>query len=134
MEDRRKRPSGDLFETFSAAETANAPKKRKIRKGTLSCWECKRRKIRCTFAAPTDTICDGCRSRQTRCISQEFHDDAALPNKKVDRLSRVESLVEQLVNQGGCEKSDILTRNQRGQENRQAAVNSLIVLFTRALC
>ncbi|KAF3405496.1 putative transcription factor [Talaromyces pinophilus] len=118
MEDPRKRPSGDLFETFSAAETANAPKKRKVRKGTLSCWECKRRKIRCTFAALTDAICDGCRSRQTRCISQEFYDEVALPNKKVDRLSRVESLVEQLVN--GKERSGMLASGQPGQGNTSA--------------
>lgn len=123
MENRRKRPNGDLFETCSAAETSNAPKKRKIRKGTLSCWECKRRKIRCTFAAPTDTICDGCRSRQTSCVSQEFHDEVALPTRKVDRLSRVESLVEQLVSRSGKERSGML--GQPGQANTPSAVSNL---------
>lgn len=128
MEDRRKRSSGDLFETCSAAETANAPKKRKVRKGTLSCWECKRRKIRCTFAALTDTICDGCRSRQTRCISQEFHDEVALPSKKVDRLSRVESLVEQLFN--GKEKSGMLASGQPGQGNTSVVCHLSVSLHT----
>ncbi|KXJ85764.1 hypothetical protein Micbo1qcDRAFT_237333 [Microdochium bolleyi] len=62
-------------------------KRRRIRKGTVSCWECKRRKTRCTYAAsestsistaaahasePRDGRCDGCRSRGTDCISQEF--------------------------------------------------------------
>ncbi|KAK8067243.1 hypothetical protein PG997_013990 [Apiospora hydei] len=51
------------------------PKRRKIRKGTQSCWECKRRKVRCTYASPADSICDGCRSRRTKCVSQEFDDD-----------------------------------------------------------
>ncbi|CAH0051868.1 unnamed protein product [Clonostachys solani] len=61
-------------------DTAATPsrKRRKIRKGTQSCWECKRRKIRCTFAAPADTTCDGCRSRRTKCVSQEFDDESAL--------------------------------------------------------
>ncbi|OTB02567.1 hypothetical protein M426DRAFT_62001 [Hypoxylon sp. CI-4A] len=71
-------------------------KRRKVRKGTQSCWECKRRKTRCTFAAPTDSICDGCRSRQTRCISQVFHDEVPYTSKNNDRLDRMESLVEQV--------------------------------------
>ncbi|KAK8031984.1 hypothetical protein PG990_001718 [Apiospora arundinis] len=58
-------------------ESGPQPKRRKIRKGTQSCWECKRRKVRCTYARPTDSICDGCRSRHTECISQEFEDDAS---------------------------------------------------------
>lgn len=53
------------------------PKRRNIRKGTLSCWECKRRKTRCTFATSTSTVCDGCRSRQTKCLSQEYYDEPA---------------------------------------------------------
>ncbi|KAK8041080.1 hypothetical protein PG994_014087 [Apiospora phragmitis] len=50
-------------------------KRRKIRKGTQSCWECKRRKVRCTFVASADSTCDGCRSRRTNCVSQEFDDN-----------------------------------------------------------
>ncbi|KAK6498291.1 hypothetical protein TWF481_010882 [Arthrobotrys musiformis] len=50
---------------------------RKVRKGTQSCWECKRRKIRCTFATPRNSVCDGCKSRQTRCIGQEYEDETA---------------------------------------------------------
>ncbi|KAL6818035.1 hypothetical protein GGI42DRAFT_309221 [Trichoderma sp. SZMC 28013] len=67
------------------------PKRRKIRKGTQSCWECKRRKIRCTFAAPTETVCDGCRSRRVKCISQEYYDDAPLissPDKRGKGLDK----------------------------------------------
>ncbi|EED19054.1 conserved hypothetical protein [Talaromyces stipitatus ATCC 10500] len=109
MDDQRKRPA--------AAETSNVPKKRKIRKGTQSCWECKRRKIRCTFTAPTDIICDGCRSRQTRCISQEFPDELALASR-VDRLGRVESLVEELVKRSGVDALNTL-RGQSDQANTQ---------------
>ncbi|KAK2810328.1 hypothetical protein FQN50_003059 [Emmonsiellopsis sp. PD_5] len=56
----------------SSAAEATPLKRRKVRKGTQSCWECKRRKTRCTFAAPTETVCDGCRSRRTKCVGQEF--------------------------------------------------------------
>ncbi|OTA94729.1 hypothetical protein M434DRAFT_382830 [Hypoxylon sp. CO27-5] len=94
--------------------TPNMTRRRKIRKGTQSCWECKRRKIRCTFAAATDVICDGCKSRQTRCISQEFHDEVML-GKRVDRLSRMESLVEQLVKQNNAGVPVTLQRDEPHQ-------------------
>ncbi|KAK4206881.1 hypothetical protein QBC37DRAFT_434316 [Rhypophila decipiens] len=93
----------------------NAPRK-KIRKGTTSCWECKRRKVRCLFTATDPTpssvlgpiSCDGCKRRGTACISQEFPDvSASAPNNlnpADDRLGRVEALVEQLVR-----RSDIPT-------------------------
>ncbi|ATY63675.1 C6 zinc finger domain containing [Cordyceps militaris] len=72
--------------------------RRKVRKGTQSCWECKRRKIRCTFAAPTDAVCDGCKSRQTRCVGQEYEDEETPPaGRKADRLRRMESIIEDLV-------------------------------------
>ncbi|KAI6084914.1 hypothetical protein F4821DRAFT_261450 [Hypoxylon rubiginosum] len=99
-----------------APERSNAPKRRKVRKGTQSCWECKRRKIRCTFAAPTDAICDGCKSRHTKCISQEYHDDAVLASRKADRLSRVESLVEGLVSRSNTDMADTLRRDHSGQD------------------
>lgn len=64
-----------MAEAISGLDTAaKSPplKRRKIRKGTQSCWECKRRKIRCTFASPNESVCDGCRSRKVNCISQHF--------------------------------------------------------------
>ncbi|KEF57114.1 uncharacterized protein A1O9_07304 [Exophiala aquamarina CBS 119918] len=76
-------------------ERSGTPKRRKIRKGTQSCWECKRRKIRCTFNAPTEAICDGCRSRQTRCISQEFCEERIPISKEVNRLNQAEDSFEQ---------------------------------------
>ncbi|OKL62328.1 hypothetical protein UA08_02282 [Talaromyces atroroseus] len=106
----------------TATEEASAvPKRRKVRKGTQSCWECKRRKIRCTFATPTETICDGCRSRRTKCISQKFHDEAAQATRKVDRLSRMESLVEELVNRSSVHTPGLLHQVRPDQnENIQS--------------
>ncbi|KAI1409446.1 hypothetical protein F5Y13DRAFT_203344 [Hypoxylon sp. FL1857] len=96
--------------------------KRKVRKGTQSCWECKRRKIRCTFAAPRDSICDGCRSRRTRCISQEFHEEAPLASRKADRLSRVEALVEQLVERNSADLPNRSRRDGQHQDEEPQSV------------
>ncbi|CAD0106611.1 unnamed protein product, partial [Aureobasidium uvarum] len=52
-------------------EPDRSPKRRKIRKGTQSCWECKRRKVRCIS---TENICQNCRRRGTACISQDLPD------------------------------------------------------------
>ncbi|KAL3441657.1 hypothetical protein BJX65DRAFT_313563 [Aspergillus insuetus] len=43
---------------------------RKVRKGTHSCRECRRRKVRCTFASSKDPICITCHRRGTECVSQ----------------------------------------------------------------
>ncbi|EPE02889.1 c6 zinc finger domain-containing protein [Ophiostoma piceae UAMH 11346] len=104
----------------SAAAGGRSPKRRKIRKGTHSCWACKRKKIRCTFSTPdgepidldtldnpsealVDVVCDGCRRRGTPCVSQELPETAALSaaanhSRQVDdRLGRMEALVEMLI-------------------------------------
>ncbi|CAK7265160.1 hypothetical protein SEPCBS57363_001439 [Sporothrix epigloea] len=83
-------------------------RRRKVRKGTHSCWECRRRKIRCQYASPDDIICIGCQARGSPCRSQEFADETPLPSqlqeqqqapeKKVaQRLERLESMMEQLM-------------------------------------
>ncbi|CAM1511837.1 Fc.00g093500.m01.CDS01 [Cosmosporella sp. VM-42] len=79
----------------TSLEREREPKRRRVRKGTQSCWECKRRKIRCTFAAPSNAICDGCRRRGSSCVSQEFPDEPSSA-KLEDRLGRVEELLERL--------------------------------------
>jgi hypothetical protein len=62
----RAAPSHDAFLT----------KRRKVRKGTHSCWECKRRKMKCAFDPHiASSSCNGCRQRGSPCISQEFVDD-----------------------------------------------------------
>ncbi|KAI1923053.1 hypothetical protein LOZ52_001207 [Ophidiomyces ophidiicola] len=45
--------------------------RKKMRKGTKSCVECRRRKIRCTFSAVRPDRCNECFSRGFRCIDQE---------------------------------------------------------------
>lgn len=93
LESRARRNGADL-------ESPEA-KRRKIRKGTRSCWECKRRKIRCNFGSAADTVCIGCQRRGTHCLSQEYPEEASRPAEKNqqigDRIVRVEALIEQLV-------------------------------------
>lgn len=94
--------------------TESDPKRRKIRKGTKSCWECKKRKMKCVYADPNspadaDAICIGCQQRGSKCVSQEFEfvdrrENAGHRERKgrhsgkdKDRVARVEALVEQLI-------------------------------------
>ncbi|KAL4993157.1 hypothetical protein BDV10DRAFT_198543 [Aspergillus recurvatus] len=77
-----------------ADEAAPSAKRRRVRKGTRSCWECKRRKIRCLFAAPDDVTCIGCHHRRALCVSQEMPEDlspATKGNRHLsDRIARIE--------------------------------------------
>ena len=81
---------------FRPADDQPEPKRRKVRKGTQSCWECRRRKVRCTFTTSTGSVCDGCKRRNATCISQEFADEAKGPEgtqEVDDGLNRLESTV-----------------------------------------
>ncbi|KAI1260950.1 hypothetical protein F5Y18DRAFT_419807 [Xylariaceae sp. FL1019] len=74
-------------------------KRRRVRKGTRSCWECRRRKIRCQYASEEASICTGCESRDTNCVSQEFADEQTPTSERriTQRLGRVEEMLEKLV-------------------------------------
>ncbi|KAK8134344.1 hypothetical protein PG984_006356 [Apiospora sp. TS-2023a] len=51
-------------------------RRRRLRKGTHSCWECKRRKMRCVFDPTTcATACKGCERRGSPCVGQEFPEE-----------------------------------------------------------
>ncbi|KAJ5833436.1 hypothetical protein N7474_001747 [Penicillium riverlandense] len=77
------------------------PPRKKIRKGTRSCWECKHRKVRCHFASDGDRSCRECLVRGLLCRTQDLpkpenprESDRASLN---DRLARVESLLERFM-------------------------------------
>lgn len=74
-------------------------KRKRLRKGTHSCWSCKRRKVRCAFASETDITCIACRRRDTKCISQELPEELNHTEESSDRINRVEALLNQLVKQ-----------------------------------
>lgn len=91
------------------AENPPPIKRRKIRRGTQSCWECKRRKIRCTFVTPKESVCDGCRSRKVKCIGQQFGDAAVERHSKTDDRGRAETVAERVptLNGGDLVNSEI---------------------------
>lgn len=76
-------------------------KRRKIRKGTRSCWECKRRKIRCIFASSHDVTCLGCQRRRATCVSQDMPEElspARKGNRHLgERIARVEDFMNELL-------------------------------------
>ena len=81
---------------ISLIQEASA-KRRKVRKGTRSCWECKRRKIRCIFASPNDATCLGCQRRRATCVSQDMPEELSPPktgNRHLSlRIARVEDFM-----------------------------------------
>ncbi|KAM0354387.1 hypothetical protein ACHAPU_001431 [Fusarium lateritium] len=84
---------------LAEADDLSAPKRRKLRKGTQSCWECKRRKAKCIFADSSE-VCDFCKRRGTDCVSQEVAEKPPPPGSNkhiVDRLGEVEALVQHLL-------------------------------------
>lgn len=58
------------------------PKQNKVRKGTHSCWECRRRKVKCVFATPTDARCIICQRRDSTCTSQSADSPFNTPQNK----------------------------------------------------
>ena len=81
----------------------NSPKRRKIRKGTRSCWECKRRKVKCIFSCEKEVVCLNCQRRGSKCISQDLPEEQSSEASPFngsqhldDRLGRVEQLLNNL--------------------------------------
>jgi hypothetical protein len=56
-------------------------KRRKVRKGTFSCWECKRRKMKCIPGSLTVFPCKSCQRRGSYCVSQEFPEETWSPEQ-----------------------------------------------------
>ncbi|KAJ9139146.1 C6 zinc finger domain containing protein [Pleurostoma richardsiae] len=79
-------------------------RKRSLRRGTHSCWACKRRKEKCSF--DDGDVCTGCLRRGTRCVSQHFADDdaqatanSATATGTGTRLQRIEDMIAQLTSE-----------------------------------
>ncbi|EEP78532.1 predicted protein [Uncinocarpus reesii 1704] len=86
------------------------PPRKKLRKGTKSCVECRRRKIRCKFNASRPGRCDECFSRGVSCVDQENapvesykpHHRGTEPSYSLrERVAVLEDTVEKLVKQLG---------------------------------
>ncbi|KAJ5199152.1 hypothetical protein N7491_000288 [Penicillium cf. griseofulvum] len=77
-----------------------AAKRRKVRKGTHSCWECRRRKVKCTFSSPGDAICITCHRRGTKCISQVILDGLEMAESDTGDAQQDAVINRRLVEQG----------------------------------
>ncbi|KAJ5097477.1 hypothetical protein N7456_008198 [Penicillium angulare] len=89
----------DLHRTSAPPEDQQPPRK-KIRKGTRSCWECKHRKVRCHFVSDGDQSCRECLARGTICQSQDLPEPTFRESDRAslgDRIGRVESLLEKVL-------------------------------------
>jgi hypothetical protein len=84
----------NLHARVSPMKDGQRHKMRKVRKGTQSCWECKRRKIRCIFTSSNEAVCESCKRRATKCIGQELPDEQSLGVEQ--RLDRMEAILEQM--------------------------------------
>lgn len=71
-----------------------------MRKGTHSCLECRRRKIRCNYE-PNATTCTRCISKRLNCVEQEYGDAKALGADKRksmrERTSELEGMITQIL-------------------------------------
>ncbi|KAL7928264.1 hypothetical protein V8C35DRAFT_245373 [Trichoderma chlorosporum] len=94
---------------------------RKVRKGTRSCWECRRRKMKCIFDSPADAACVGCQRRGAKCIDQQFPEQVSTTLERSlqigDRVMKVEAQIEQLLKTiSHNSTSDSCSRCARAQE------------------
>ena len=94
-------PNTSIGRDGGSLSQGSSAKRRKVRKGTRSCWECKRRKIKCIFASANDNTCVFCFRRRTSCVSQELPEELSPARKSNrflgDRISRVEDLMKEVL-------------------------------------
>ena len=85
---------------------AQGPPRKKMRKGTKSCLECRRRKIKCTFEQSRPAICNECFARGSTCIDQEHGEIQPPPSSTSaeqsyslrERVTQLEGLVREVLN------------------------------------
>ncbi|KAJ5130719.1 uncharacterized protein N7515_006758 [Penicillium bovifimosum] len=107
------------------------PARKRMRKGTKSCTECRRRKIRCTVNPDRPGYCNECRSRGTKCVDQEHivitpplsgnRQSPQLverPYSLRERVTHLENIVEGLMKR--LDRSDSSTSSHERRETDQS--------------
>lgn len=83
-----------------------------MRKGTRSCYECRKRKVRCIFGK-NSPVCEGCALRGKRCIEQnrDLLQDQGLESKESlkERVVRLEAILQASANQSKCRRNPQLS-------------------------
>ncbi|KAF7157293.1 hypothetical protein CNMCM5623_001416 [Aspergillus felis] len=99
-------------------------KRRRVRKGTRSCWECKRRKIRCIFSSPDDVACIGCQHRRAPCVSQDMPEDLSPARKGnrhlSERIAKVEDFIKDFVARKHAAEGDPLQDRHLNQQKSRS--------------
>lgn len=113
------------------SDHAQGPLRKKMRKGTKSCLECRRRKIKCTFEAGRPACCNECYARGSTCIDQEHGDMqtyAASTSEQSsyslrERVSQLEDLVKQVLHRlpERAEETPTTNEQDKSQVDTQAA-------------
>src|SRR6201995_2076224 len=87
------------------SEHGQGPPRKKMRKGTKSCLECRRRKIKGNFEPGRPAVCNECYARGSTCIDQEHGDIQTYTQSASEqssyslreRVSQLEDLVKQVL-------------------------------------
>ncbi|KAI4183802.1 MAG: hypothetical protein L6R41_005181 [Letrouitia leprolyta] len=86
--------------TTPSSESSDSHPRKRMRKGTHSCLECRRRKIRCIFE-PDASTCNRCIHKGQSCTQQEYGDAKAMgadKRKSVrERTSELEGMINQIL-------------------------------------
>jgi Fungal Zn(2)-Cys(6) binuclear cluster domain len=97
------------MDTDDAPQSSPPGPRKGMRRGTHSCFECRRRKIRCIFAKDS-TVCEGCAARGKRCTEQrrELLQEAALDTRESlrERVARLEAIIQASSSDGGRVTAD----------------------------
>ncbi|KAH8886190.1 hypothetical protein GQ53DRAFT_727990 [Thozetella sp. PMI_491] len=100
-----------------------SPQQRGMRKGTHSCYECRKRKVRCIFARGS-TICESCSAKGQRCTEQSRRllQAAGLENRESlrARIARLEATIQASSSHDGIETTD---QAPRGMEIHPLQLN-----------
>lgn len=115
--------------------SAHGPPRKKMRKGTKSCLECRRRKIKCTFDVEGAAVCKECHARGSACVDQE-HGHLQPSNPALDhtyslreRMTHLEDVVREVLGRlpdAGDRRSSTSsslaadTHSGRAKKNRQS--------------
>ncbi|KAM0257733.1 hypothetical protein ACHAQJ_004184 [Trichoderma viride] len=103
--------------------------RRKLRRGTTSCWECKRRKTQCHFEQGNSSICVSCKRRGCKCVPQnideknlmlETADQRVQKRDLREQMDHLETLVNRLVH-APANKSSTRVQNSDARLKDQTA-------------
>ncbi|EHK42570.1 hypothetical protein TRIATDRAFT_22056, partial [Trichoderma atroviride IMI 206040] len=107
--------------------------RRKLRRGTTSCWECKRRKTKCHFEQGNPAVCESCQRRGCKCVLQDVDEKTSTGQRARNRnlgaqMNYLETVVDQLVHRparsstqgANCETGSEETAAAHEKENSAA--------------